>query len=94
MKPETKRTESKRQNRGVFQEDIEAAVEKAVAVLGPQGRMIPTTQGALYNAHVGNPALGTIWYGDLLSDDLNKVNSLGAQMNVVLEVHDEGFRFI
>lgn len=49
----------------VFEEDIEIAVEHAISILGPQGRMIPASKSAIHNAYLVTKSHGEIWYGDL-----------------------------
>lgn len=72
----------------VYEEDIETAVEKAVGVFGPQGRLLYGGK-IIYNAKVSTKEHGVIWYGDL-EDSATLVDSLmllerelGVQGNIV-----------
>jgi hypothetical protein len=68
----------------VFEEDIEAAVETAVRILGPQGRFDDKCQMGLGNVVVVGSRLGKLWYGDIESTD--KVVDLAKEVNDLLTI--------
>jgi hypothetical protein len=48
----------------IYEEDIEAAVEKAVKIFGPQARVL-TGDKIMYDSYIYTKEHGTLWYGDL-----------------------------
>lgn len=68
----------------VFEEDIEKAVDIAVKVLGPQGRLV--YGGAVdYNCIVSTKEHGTLWYGDLEQKTAQeKIQRLSKNLNDVV----------
>jgi hypothetical protein len=68
----------------VFEEDIEAAVEAAVRVLGQQGRFDDKCPVGLGNVVVVGSRLGKLWYGDIESTD--KVVDLAKEVNDLLTI--------
>lgn len=69
----------------IYEEDIEAAVETAISILGPQGRILPSKNTVVYNFHLYNPLTGTIWYGDIdVVDDMPKIKKISEATNLPL----------
>lgn len=65
----------------VYEEDIEAATQLAVKLLGPQGRMLEASKGVTLNAILATPNLGRIWYGDIDGSDTPKIIQLAKELN-------------
>jgi hypothetical protein len=74
----------------IYEEDVEAAVEKAIQILGTQGRMLLSASHVTLNAVVESPALGKIWYGDLdLKEDNEKLERLSLELETLLVVNSD-----
>ena len=64
----------------VFEEDIEAATQLAIRIVGPQGRMLEASKGVTMNAILGTKTLGKIWYGDVGSEDTKAIIKLAEEL--------------
>jgi hypothetical protein len=85
----------------IYEEDIELAVSKAVSILGPQGRMLPSKSTVVYNYHLYSPAAGTLWYGDIdIVDDMPKIKKISEATGLPLFVmgqdrtHTQGYQVL
>jgi hypothetical protein len=54
----------------IYEEDIETAVEKAVKIFGPQGRLLWNEKGIYYDVVIETNEYGKLWYGDLIADKM------------------------
>ena len=79
-------TTNRKQNNLVYEEDIEAAVQLAISLLGKQGRMVWPTEGNLPNVKIFNPGYGTIWYGDLDANEIERVKRLQDKLEIPLTI--------
>jgi len=75
-------------------EDVQPAVNVAVKMFGPQGRM-ETGKNALYNVHIFTREFGKLWYGDISKDGIGeKLKTLSATINMNVSLVDEHFETI
>lgn len=72
-------------------EDIQPAVNAAVKMFGPQGRM-DTGKNVFYNVSVFTREYGKLWYGDISKDGIGeKIKMLSATINMNVSLVDEHF---
>jgi len=72
-------------------EDVQPAVNAAIKMFGPQGRM-ENGKNVLYNAHIFTREFGKLWYGDLITDGLaDKLKMLSSTINMTVSVVDDNF---
>jgi hypothetical protein len=72
-------------------EDIQPAVNVAVKMFGPQGRM-DVGKKLIYNASIFTKEFGKLWYGDLNTNGLaDKLKTLSAAINMTVYVVDDSF---
>lgn len=69
----------------LFEEDIEAAQERFVSVLGPNGKVNP--DGKFYRVY--SPKYHILWYGDLDTNDLDRIRELSENSDAVIYVVPE-----
>jgi len=75
-------------------EDVQPAVNAAVKMFGPQGRM-ETGKNVLYNAYIFTREFGKLWYGDISKDGIGeKLKMLSATINMNVSLVDEQFQTI
>ena len=75
-------------------EDVQPAVNAAVKMFGPQGRM-DTGKNVFYNASVFTKEYGKLWYGDISKDGVGeKLKMLSATINMNVSLVDEHFETI
>ena len=75
-------------------EDIQPAVNAAVKMFGPQGRM-DTGKNVFYNVSVFTKEYGKLWYGDISKDGIGeKLKMLSATINMNVSLVDENFETI
>ena len=75
-------------------EDVQPAVNAAVKMFGPQGRM-DTGNNVLYNVSVFTSEYGKLWYGDISKDGIEeKLKMLSASINMNVSLVDEHFEII
>lgn len=72
----------------VFEEDIEAATDLAIVLLGPQGRMLESAKGVTHNAILATESLGRIWYGDLETSDSPRIIKLSEELKEMIAFVD------
>lgn len=68
----------------LFEEDIEAAVNRFAAVLGPQGRYLPS--GNIHSIRLYSPTYGVLWYGDITHRQTRDVLKLSKEFQIPLAV--------
>lgn len=72
-----------------FEEDIEAAVAKAVSIFGQQGRMLYESGNVLFNQCITSRKLGKIWYGDIkILEAVKNMKALEVALNDSLTLVD------
>jgi hypothetical protein len=72
-------------------EDIQPAVNAAVKMFGPQGRM-EVGKNIMYNASIFTKEFGKLWYGDISRDGLSgNLAKLSAAINMTVYVIDDNF---
>ena len=75
-------------------EDVQPAVNAAVKMFGPQGRM-DTGKNVLYNVSVFTKEYGKLWYGDISKDSIGeKIKMLSTTINMNVSLVDEHFETI
>jgi len=75
-------------------EDIQPAVNAAVKMFGPQGRM-DTGKNVFYNVSVFTKEYGKLWYGDISKDGIGeKLKMLSTTINMNVSLVDEHFETI
>jgi hypothetical protein len=75
-------------------EDVQPAVNAAVKMFGPQGRM-STGKNVFYNVAVFTREYGKLWYGDISKDGISeKLKMLSASINMNVSLVDENFEVI
>jgi hypothetical protein len=75
----------------MYEEDIEAAVDRLVSLLGPQGNIRYSSNkfDVLTNMRVYSPKCGFLWYGDILITDLGKLKKFAAEFGQPIFVANE-----
>lgn len=75
-------------------EDVQPAVNAAVKMFGPQGRM-ETGKNVFYNVAVFTSQYGKLWYGDIRKDGIEeKLKMLSATINMNVSLVDDNFETI
>lgn len=62
------------------EEDIEAATQLAIKILGPQGRMLEAGREVSFDVILATKNLGRIWYGDISASDTSKIIQLATEL--------------
>ena len=75
-------------------EDVQPAVNAAVKMFGPQGRM-DTGKNVFYNVAVFTKEYGKLWYGDISKDGIQeKLKMLSTSISMNVSLVDEHFETI